>query len=958
MKRLLPYIVSVLAVLNLASTASAQTREKRDSVIAFSWNDVKTFSEATGSFYSVGEKDLEKRAAGDLRAMLQAMIPGLWISESGGSYFNGVSSGMKAFGLAAGGAYSTNAKGFGTVFCLIDDVPVPFNQVLLEPNQIESITMIDGVVDRVKAGPMAGTSALSIKTRTGSYNSPLKVVVDVESGINFNPTIPEWCNGYEYASLNNLARSNSGLSPLYSQEALDGFMMRDPNDPTYPCVDYRSLMINDCFDMEKVSLMATAGNSRIKYHAALNGMRSGDLYKSTSNDLYKLNVLVDVSTRIGKWVEASASFTGLLGYRDHGNYNWANFFSVPECAYPLILGYVGEDILNDPDAEASGTSTFQLLGAPIYGVNTTFGNNYYAQMVEGGYYQYRTRSGLFRAAVDIDFGWLLPGLKSRTQVQESSYIFTQIGKSNQYLAYYWTPESGMGTRSTDHDGTKASSEGIADRTISQSLNVAENIWYDWARGGHKVHADGVFSLTDYSQTGDTDRQRLIAAIAGARYSYKDLYTVDVASEWTGSPRYMKGSRWGMFPSVGFAWNLGNEKFLKGSRVVSELKIRGQFGDTPLSDNIFGEQYMFQANYKNASGVAYGPHSSGEKWFGVNTYTSYPTTITKMAAENLTWERIREISLGVDADFFGCLRLNAEFFKYDRLGLIKNVNTVLPSLYGLSDIMLYNNYSSDRTVGYNLNLQFHKRFGDLFVTAGGFATHYRSIYTKMVDDNPTEEYQKQTGQSRTAFLGYKCIGRYSSEDEIESLPSYVTKDQLSVGDLIYEDVNGDGLVDTNDRVFIGDTNPKLRFALNFGLEWKNFDFQVIATGRYLMDYNLQGNGYFTRGSKDENLSAFVRDGLVSGDYPSLSYNQSTNNFIASSFWLRDRSYLKLQSVELGYTFDFKKKASPVVKGLRLAVKGDNLMTFSKLEYVSAEAPTAGISDRPLFSIATFNAKFTF
>ena len=159
-----------------------------------------------------------------------------------------------------------------------------------------------------------------------------------------------------------------------------------------------------------------------------------------------------------------------------------------------------------------------------------------------------------------------------------------------------------------------------------------------------------------------------------------------------------------------------------------------------------------------------------------------------------------------------------------------------------------------------------------------------------------------------------------------------KDQLSIGDLIYNDTNNDGNVDTNDRVIIGSTQPKLRYSLNLGLEWKNLDFQVTAMGLYGCDYNLQGNGYFTRGNGDENLSAFVRDGLISGEYPSLSYYQSTNNFIASSFWLRDRSYFKIQNVEIGYNFNFKKDAA--VKGLRLALKGNNLGTFSSLPYIDA------------------------
>ena len=945
MKRQTTYILTTLAVLGFCLSASAQTREKQDSVVAYAWNDVKTFEEATGSFKSVKQEDLDKRVIGDLRGRFVNMIPGLWITESGGSYFVTNTGSFNAFAFS-GGAYNAYSKGTSYTYCIVDDVPVPFNQLQLEPNQIESITFVDDILDKVKLGPLGATGAIVIKTKRGSFNTPLKVTVDFESGVSRVGNVPEWCSGAEYAQLNNYARNASGMVPLYSDEAIEAFRLRNPYDPAYPCVDYRSLMMKDMFDVNNFAINATAGSDKIKYNISANALRSGDYRNSEDSDFYRFTLSGNVTSKIGRWVEIGAAFNGVLAYHTYGNYDPLNFFSVPECAYPLILDVVGED-----------EEDVKLVGRKIYGVSKTFGNNYYAQMLEGGFYQGRDRSGFFNAHVDLDLGWLLKGLKSRTQVQESSFVYTKIGKSNAYIAHYWDPDLGMGERSTSHTGERKTSRSTSATNASQSLNIAENLWYDWAGNGHKVHADGTFSVTDYSQSNDSNRQRLMYAIAAARYSYKERYTVEAAGQWAGSPRYMKGSRWGFFPTLGLAWNLGNEEFLKDVKAIDKLKLRAQIGDAPRGNEVFGTQYLYQASYTNASGNAYGPvQNGGERWFGVNMHTSTPTTVARMAAEDLTWERISEKLVGIDGDLFGCLRFGAELYRYDKLGTISNVNSVIPEVYGLDGITLYKNYASDRTEGWDAYLQFHKKFGELFVTAGGYLSHWDCTYTKMVDDTYSEEYQKKTGTSTSSIWGYKCIGRYQSQEEIDALPSYIAKDQLSIGDLIYNDTNNDGNVDTNDRVIIGSTQPKLRYSLNLGLEWKNLDFQVTAMGLYGCDYNLQGNGYFTRGSGDENLSAFVRDGLISGEYPSLSYYQSTNNFIASSFWLRDRSYFKIQNVEIGYNFNFKKDAA--VKGLRLALKGNNLGTFSSLPYIDAECPSAGISTRPLMSIYTLNAKIRF
>lgn len=926
----------------------SDAKQDKDSLATYSWSDVKTYSDAVGSFKTITAEELEKMPMGDLRGKLTGLVPGLFVTEtSGGNFLSAAVSGMTNFS-ANSGSFNLSMKD-STPYILVDNVPVPFNQLMLDINQIESITIYDGIVDRVKAGPMAGTGAISIRTKEGKFNTPLSIEVEVESGIKMTDIIPQWVSGADYAYLNNIARENSELTPLYSEEAIENFRKYNAYDTLYPCVDYKSLMMKNMFDMETVGLNINAGSRNIRFNVSVNALHSGDISKTQGSDINRLNGTFNVGTRIGNWIEASAGFNGMITYRNVGNYNWNDFKTVPECAFPLIL--TPEKELDITDEEGNN-----LAGKTIYGVSNTFGNNYYAQMMEGGFYQHRSRSAFFYASALVDFGFFLPGLKSRTTVQTSNFLYSMIGKSNDYLAYYWSPETGIGQRSTSHIGTTQTARSVASRSSSQSLVLSENLWYDWAENGHKVHAEGVFSMNDYAQSGDEHRQRLIFSTFGARYNYRDRYILEVEAEAAGSARYKKGKRWGLFPSVGLAWNIANEEFLKNTNAVQALKIHAQAGEAPYTPNVFGTQYLYQASYATSSAYPYGPvQFGGDKWFGVNTYNPAQTAIERLSSDNLTWERVQEVEVGLDADLFDWISLRAGWYLINRKGLIANVNTVLPDYYGLNGVAIYQNYESNRTTGYQASAQIHHSFSDFSFSIGASIDSWSRIYTNLVSDEYLYDYQKKTGASTTAIRGFRCIGKYETQEQIESLPSYIEKSSLKIGDLIYEDINGDDVIDVNDRVIIGDQAPKLIYTVNLGLSWRDLEFQVIGSGIHGYDYDRTYNSYFTVGSGDQNLSQFVYDQLGK-DYPSLSYYKSQNNFVDSDFWIRDRSWFKIQSMELAYTFNFKKAKN--VRSLRLALKGENLATFSDFEYCDPEAPTSGISVYPLMRTVTFGAKIKF
>ena len=180
------------------------------------------------------------------------------------------------------------------------------------------------------------------------------------------------------------------------------------------------------------------------------------------------------------------------------------------------------------------------------------------------------------------------------------------------------------------------------------------------------------------------------------------------------------------------------------------------------------------------------------------------------------------------------------------------------------------------------------------------------------------------------------------------------DKVQVGDLKYADLNDDDLIDSNDKRIVGNTNPKIDYAVSINLRYRNFDFTVVGTGRTSYQIAMTNN-YFWNGWGTNTYSHFVRDN-IGGDYPRLAYVKASNNFQDSDFWLRDGGFFKIQNIELGYNVHFRSQSA--VKGLRIFLRGANLCTISKIKDVDPENINAGVATYPLYRTFTAGFKFTF
>ena len=864
---------------------------------------------------------LEKASGLDIRARLGGLIPGLDIIEHHGQTTYSTSN--LGSPLFSSGAVSSAAKGLTGQTVFVDGVPVPLSQFWLQPIQIESIEFVSDVHDKNGLVPFASQGAVYIRTRQGYYNSPMRIDAYVESGVGVVDKMPEWSDGVTYARLNNQAREASGYSKLYSDADIAGFTKGDMYDKVTPNVDYRSLILRDVKPMTRFGMAISGGSARVKYNFSFTGLNEGDLYKvGPYSGNTQLNMVLGVTTKIGNWLEAGADFKGLLGIRRGNRSSLYAWRSVPAVAFPVALGLSQGDSGLDDDK----------TGTAIYTVSRSFTTNPYAETVDGGFFTAKSRSGMFRAHLDVDFGFFLKGLKSVTAINFGSFYYTSVGKNNDYLAYYWDSANYLVDLSS-HLGVKASSKQTFSTNTAQSLIVTEDLSFDRTFGGHHVKADLSWYLSDGSRSGNSYYERLVSGRVGASWSWKNRYAAAFTLQATAAPKYAPNKRWGAFPSGAVTWNIAAEPFMKNAPVVRELKLYAQAGQIAASD-VFSSNYRYQASYDMSESSTYGP-ATAYQWFGVDKQTVKYTTIARFANPDLTWPRYNEFDVGVKAGLDFGLSAGAKFFLLDLKGLLADTMTEYSLVYGWDGTALYENYEAIRNLGGEFYLRYAHRWGDFSFEGGLTATTWKRIDTRVVGDNWVYEWQKRTGADTNAYWGYVCTGKDEN------------------GDLVYKDLNDDGAINDNDRRIIGNACPRLRFGIDLNFAWKGLELYMSGTGRAFYDQAIT-NGYFWNGWGDDNYSAFVAEN-IGGAYPNLAYVKSQTNFMLSDFWLRKGGFFKLRTVSLSYTFHPSVKW---IRDIRLSLTGGDLLTLTKIPYVDPEDMDAGVSNYPFFRTVLAGVKFSF
>ena len=929
-----------------------------------------------------GEK-LERYPGTDVRNAFVGLVPGLEVAERDGQ------PGTQAeeyLGSTEGGNFSA-LRGYGDKvnfyargtrpIVVIDDIEIDLNEMAIDPQEIESVTVIKDAVAKAMYGPRGTNGIIFIRTKRGHKNERI-LSVNAESGIQVVDRMPRFVGGVDYALMNNEARKASGYPELYDEKAIEGFGLNDPYNVRYPNNDYRSMLFKDSRMYRNLNVSSMGGNDKLQYFAYLGYSGEDDNFKVGPSAGYnRLNARSNIDVAVNDFIKLQFDFFANISLRNSPNYGYDSNFGEDDSDD-------GELDLHEMNSLLEDMRTIAPVAFPVYAVGLdgtqkgyalsndfSYGRNPVGALLSNGYYTEQNRMGNSNVALDIDLNHIVKGLKSRTYLGFNVYNLIRLGKTTEYDAFALVNDkydqyAGGDNTITDNDlwvrkrtATTMSSEAKLHDYYAMRFSASEAVTFERVFGKHAINAAAVFNYTRLLRNQIEEPLRTINQNLVAQYVFDEKYVVNGTLNYAGASFYPEDNRFKLFPTVGAGWILSEESFLKDVSWLNFLKIRGEYGYLGSPD--YKSYYNYDDKWSSGDINAFGRTNSsfGTSWMGSTSWTAKQGSYNRISNYNLTWATRKEFTTGFEAIMFkNKLTLDFGYYNILREGDIETIDNLYPLYYGMQ-ASPYLNFGSTRYFGGEGTVKWQDKLGEVKYSLAGMANLQRG--KRLIVDEVTypenESYRYSAGTYTGAIWGQTYAGRYATDEEAMAATNQNFDDpsKLRAGDLKYTDLNGDGQIDDRDSSPIGNSSPLMLYSFNLGLEWKNFEFWAVGAGAAFFDINLRSYNVFTTNAGSNNYSEWVRDNR-GGAFPRLTYDNVNSNNQTSAFWLRDGGYFKIQNVELAYNLPVAKSSG--LRGVRIFVRGANLMTFSGIDEIDPEAGSSGITRYPLNRTFTGGFKLTF
>ena len=838
---------------------------------------------------------------------------------------------------------------------IVDGVKRPSNNVL--PSEIEQVTFLKGAQAVVLYGAKGAKGAILITTKRGKVDG-LQITANANTGFHFAKEFPEYLGSAEYMTLYNEARANDGQDPRYSQQDIYNHALGiNPN--RYPNVNYYSdEYVRKAYNRSEGTLEIQGGGTRAHFYTNINYYRSEDLLnfgnaKDNYTDRFSVRGNVDlvVNSVIKGWANASATF-----YNSHSNKG--NFWSdaakmrpnYPENAAPLI-----DVTMVDPNATMAlstlGKSLNLLDGRYFPGGTKATQTNAIADCYFGGKTQGVSRQFQFDAGIIYDMNKFVKGLSFKTLFSIDYAASYNLSYNNKYAVYepIWSTYNGVESivgLTQYNDEVVTGTMSMSDSKYRQTITWNGHFDYDHTFAG-KHHVTGLLLASMYTTTSSGQYHRYANANLGlqAGYDYMGRYFAEVGLAGVHSARLPKGNREALSRSFTLGWNIAKEKFMKAN-FVDDLVVSASYSKLYEDMDVYlvkdgNENYFYNYDAK------WDKTGSGFSWNdGTSTDRSYSKNGSNPA---LDFIQRKELSFTLRGSFFNKL-INAEltYFNTDVDGLVIKDPTHFPShlsngLGGSTFKPALNNNIQNRK-GLDFSVTAQKQFGKVHATLGVVGTYLKTNWTKY-DELVEYDNQKVEGHSLDAIRGYQCLGFYTYDDFDKnettgkltlkkSLPQPKIGGTIQPGDLKYEDVNGDGILDEKDQVDLGKSGTygaPLTLGVNLTLKYKNWTLFVLGNGQFGA-YGLKNNSYYYMSGEDK-YSVYARgrwtpETAETATHPRLTTASHKNNASASTFWLYSTDRFNIRKVQITYDFPKEMFEGKVVKALSVYINGNDLLTISK------------------------------
>lgn len=823
-------------------------------------------------------------------------------------------------GRVAGMFGSGNLRNYGGLTYLIDGLER--DPQYLTMNEVDKIVILKDAPSRMLMGTKATNGIVLITTKRGQSGKKI-ISSNVEYGIGSPISYPEFMNSYDYARFFNEARTNDGLSPLYSDEQLAGY--QSGSRVRYPDVDYyNSTFLRNSTSNARFSAQFQGGNENTRYFLNLTGTFNNSLLnvgqgQKQGNDNFRVRANVD--TKITSFITLSVDLASYFGFANNpqGNF-FGNASTMRPNDYPL---FIPTDSV--PAASSSLLTSAFITNGNILGGNQTYQTNVYGDLMYGGYSKVVNRINQMNSSLAIDLGSVLKGLRFTGGLAFDLTAVQTIAQSNAYSVY---EPIYTGTKLSSINKYKidqiSGSQSVSSTDFKRRFGYTGNFEYVNSFGDHSIYAN----LMGYGETFNDDAiiQPENMAHYGIRFNYgfKGKYLAEFDGAYSGSRFLAPDNRFHFAPSFGVAWVVSNEEFMKSLSKVDLLKLRASWGIINAEDG-FTTYNAFQTAYENAGGnYSYGGLTGD--------YSGTALRYRSIANPNLSFGKREDINLGLESSFFGNkLQLSGNWFYRNSYNDPTKLTNAYPEYIG--GVYPLENSGKKTYQGVEGSLLLNLTKGDFRYSIGDNIAYSKGKVVQMDEPFYAYDYLKRTGQPTDALFSYVAEGFFKDAADIASHAKQTFGDVFP-GDIKYKDLNSDNIIDQNDQQVVGNSNSRIYYGLNLTLGYKNFELFALGSGQAGSEFFQNGAYYWVRGN--QKYPSYLADAhwtaatAETATYPRLTTKESSNNFMNSSFWLRKNNWMRLHTLQLNYTLPKSiLHEGGRFKNVKLYLRGNNLFTVSSI-----------------------------
>ncbi len=829
-----------------------------------------------------------------------------------------------------------------------------FNDLL--PEDIESFSILKDATATAIYGARGANGVVLINTKRGKEGR-MNISASVKTMVEYLPKLPNYLRAYDYAKMANEARLVRGEAPIYDPEMFD--VIKYNLDPDmFPDVSWQDEILKRATWGLQANLNISGGGSIARYFISASYRTNDAAYKQSGINKYNTNVKrhqysfrsnVDVNVTKSTTVGVSLS-TNVVQMNRPGIGSTSQIWAAQANLNPLMVPvrYSNGQLpaYGSGDGEAS----------PAVLLNETGFVTNYNNRIESLLRIYQDLSVVTKglsAGVSLSFDASNAHNNTRSKMPELYRAVAYNSKGNLIT-----------TRTVDSSPISFSTSSSGDRKVYLEAKI------DYARvfGPHRLSGLVLYNQSSYNTSTAKDEISSIPSrsqgLAGRlTYSYNDIYFVEGNFGYNGTENFPKGERFGFFPSMAVGWVPSNYQYIKDHwAFMTMLKLRYSFGAVG-NDQISGSRFPFLTYVGSAPGWSFGDRGEHPK----------PGIVeTRVGSVGLIWEKALKHNVGLDVKLWDKVSIEVDYFHDLRKGIFME-RSQLPDIMGLPNTP-YGNMGRMRNNGIDGTLAYQDKIGPVsFEVRGNFTI----TKNKIIDyDEPSYAYPylANKGKSLNVTRGYIAMGLFRDSTEIVHSPKQLG--EVRPGDIKYKDVNGDGVINEQDIVPIGNSNiPRIQYGFAASVGYKNWDVNVFFRGSGGVDFFYGGSGYFPFANGEVgNVLSVVNDSKnrwipawYSGDpstenpnarFPRLSYGENKNNFVNSSHWLANGAYLRLKTVEVGYTLPKEVAKKIRMTNFRVSIIGDNLHVWDKVKLWDPEQASGNGAGYPLTRSFTMNLSMSF